>query len=270
MQRRIRDGVSLAFEESGDGAPPVVLVHGWTCDHTDLAPQFAHFRGRHRTVAVDLRGHGRSDKPQQAYSMALFAEDIAWLCAQLGLSRPVVVGHSLGGTVALELAARHPELPGAVVALDAPILVPAATGEMLAPLAEAFYSPEYAAAVQQFLRMTLGPIDDPARAEQILARAAATPRHVITGVWDALLQWDAAAAAAACTVPVLYIDAGSPNWDAGRFKELTPQLVTGATVGSGHWHELEVPDQVNAMIDRFLALIAADQPLAAVAANPGS
>lgn len=269
MQRRTRDGVSLAFAEAGQGAPPVILVHGWTCDHTDLAPQFEHFRRRHRTVAVDLRGHGQSDKPQQPYSLAVFADDLAWLCAQLDLSRPIIIGHSLGGSVALELAARHPDLPGAIVALDAPILVPAATGELLAPLAEAFHSPEYGTAVQQFLQMTLGPIDDPARSDQILARAADTPQHVVVGIWDALLQWDAAAAAAACTVPVLYIDAGSPNWDAGRFKELTPQLVTGATVGSGHWHQLEVPDQVNAMIDRFLALIAADQPLAGVAGSRG-
>ena len=53
---------------------------------------------------------------------------------------------------------------------------------------------------------------------------------------------------------MLYIDTGTPNADLQRFHELCPQLVTGKTVGSGHFLELEVPEQVNAMIDRFLAI----------------
>ncbi|MEJ7755036.1 MAG: alpha/beta fold hydrolase [Nocardioidaceae bacterium] len=66
-----------------------------------LAPQLAHFATRHRTVAVDLRGHGESDAPEQDYTIEGFASDVAWMSQQLGLERPVVVGHSLGGIVAL-------------------------------------------------------------------------------------------------------------------------------------------------------------------------
>ena len=63
-----------------------MLVHGWCCDHTYFAPQFEHFvkKGR-RVVAVDLRGHGRSDKPHQPYTMQAFADDIARMCERLGL-----------------------------------------------------------------------------------------------------------------------------------------------------------------------------------------
>ena len=50
--------------------------------------------------------------------MATFADDVAWLCNELGLTRPVVVGHSMGGGIALELSARYPDLPSAVVAVD--------------------------------------------------------------------------------------------------------------------------------------------------------
>ena len=89
--------------------------------HTYLDPQFKHFAGRgHRVVAVDLRGHGQSDKPHQRYTMQVFADDLAWMCDQRNLVRPVVVGHSMGGIVAFDLAARYPALPCAVVMLDAP------------------------------------------------------------------------------------------------------------------------------------------------------
>ena len=57
-------------------------------------------------LSSDLRGHGRSDVPHQDYTMAAFADDLAWPCTELELTKPVVVGHSMGGNVALKLAAR--------------------------------------------------------------------------------------------------------------------------------------------------------------------
>ena len=84
MRQLVLDGVALSYEEAGES--PVLLVHGWCCDHTYFAPQFEHFvkKGR-RVVAVDLRGHGRSDKPHQPYTMQVFADDIARMCERLGL-----------------------------------------------------------------------------------------------------------------------------------------------------------------------------------------
>ena len=61
MEHRARDGVKLAFDQIGSGSPPLVLVHGWTCNHGYFAPQREHFSKRHRVVSVDLRGHGQSD-----------------------------------------------------------------------------------------------------------------------------------------------------------------------------------------------------------------
>ena len=98
-----RDGVKLHYEEAGAGEPAIVLIHGWCCDRTYFAPQAAHFAPTRRCISVDLRGHGQSDKPEQEYSIAGFADDVAWLCAQLGVERPVVAGHSMGGLVALAM-----------------------------------------------------------------------------------------------------------------------------------------------------------------------
>jgi pimeloyl-ACP methyl ester carboxylesterase len=103
--------VYLFHEEVGHGDPPLLLVHGWCCDHTYFEPQARHFARHHRVVSVDLRGHGRSDEPRQSYAIESFADDLAWVCERLALARPVVVGHSMGGIVAFDLAARYPELP---------------------------------------------------------------------------------------------------------------------------------------------------------------
>lgn len=109
MPKLERDGVALAYDDAGSGTPPLLLVHGYACDRSAMERQSACFTTRHRVVNVDLRGHGESDKPDGVYSIPSFADDLAWLCRELGLYRPVVVGHSLGGMIALDLAARYPD-----------------------------------------------------------------------------------------------------------------------------------------------------------------
>jgi pimeloyl-ACP methyl ester carboxylesterase len=100
-----------------------VLIHDLGRDHTALRPQLEHFRGRHRVVALDLLGHGQSDNLAQPYTLTDFADDLAWLCYELGVYRPLAVGQGIGGMIAIELAARWPNLLAAVVALDAPIVL---------------------------------------------------------------------------------------------------------------------------------------------------
>jgi pimeloyl-ACP methyl ester carboxylesterase len=70
MQSLRRDGVNLFYEETAGGDPPILFVHGWCCDHRYFAPQFERYAERgHRVVAVDLQGHGQSDKPEGSYAM---------------------------------------------------------------------------------------------------------------------------------------------------------------------------------------------------------
>jgi pimeloyl-ACP methyl ester carboxylesterase len=108
--------------------------------------------------------------------------------------------------------------------------------------------------LRQFLELNFAPTDDPQRKARLVDQMASTPQQVGVSTWDGMFAWDSATATAACKVPVLYIDTGTPNADLQRFHELCPQLVIGKTVGSGHFLELEVPEQVNAMIDRFLVI----------------
>ena len=68
------------------------------------------------------------------------------------------------------------------------------------------------------------------------------------------MAWDGEAAARACRVPALHIAADEPINDAAALRALNPRIRTGQTVGAGHFNQLEVPEQVHAMIERFLAV----------------
>jgi len=251
MSHLVRDGVTLAYEEIGEGDPPLVFVHGVACHRGFWASQVQHFAGRHRVLAVDLRGHGESEAPEQSYPMAGFADDVAWLCAQLEIRRPVVVGHSLGGLVALELA--HPEHSAAIVLVDSVLLPAGDRGPQIRQLVSALRTPDAERVLRAYFASFFGPYDDPARKAWILDQAVRTSAYVTSSVWEeSLWDWDDAEALRRCQVPVLYLDAGTPNADLARAVELIPQLVIGRTVGSGHFSLLEVPEQVNAMLQRFL------------------
>jgi pimeloyl-ACP methyl ester carboxylesterase len=257
-----RDGVALYYEEAGSGGPPLVLVHGFAGELSHLAPQFDYFRRDRRVVAVDRRGHGRSDKPEQAYSIGAFADDLAWTCHELGLYRPVVVVHSQGG-LALELTARYPDLVGALVTLDAPFFPPPPMRAGFEQLADGLHSPHYRAALRGLAEAVVFiPTDDQARKSRLIDAMCALPQHVLAATWAAYLAHDEAAAAAACRVPLLCIGGAFPA-DLERLRGLCPQVVVGQVIGSGHFIQLEVPAQVNAMLERFLATVAVPDAVAA-------
>lgn len=122
LQRDIAaGGVRLRVIEHGTGSP-VVFLHGVFFDHSTWAGVVRLLSRRFRTVAPDLPGFGASEKPtatRYSYSVSAFTEAVADLYAGLELGRSAVVGHALGGAVALTLAARHPELVSRLVLVDA-------------------------------------------------------------------------------------------------------------------------------------------------------
>ena len=121
------------------------------------------------------------------------------------------------------------------------------------------WGPDFRAVARQLLRRALFlPTDDPARRARILDGMSAAPQHVMASAMEGLARYDSAAALSALTVPMLFIAANEtkPRSDVARLRALCSTLMLGQTVGSGHFLQLEVPDQVNAMLDRFLALVA--------------
>jgi pimeloyl-ACP methyl ester carboxylesterase len=254
MKSAERDGVRIAYEERGRGDAAFVFVHGWCCDHTFFAPQIEHFSREHRVIAPDQRGFGASDKPREAYTIEGFADDLAWLCDQLGVKRPVVVGHSLGGAVALAAAARYPDLPSAIVLCDPALFFPSSQSPRLAEFIEGLASPAYLDVAEHFVRTALfidG--DDVSLRERVVRDMLGTPQHVMHSAFENLQSFDEEAAARACRVPVLHIDAAVAFGERDRFEACCPQLRVAQTKSAGHFHQLLVPQEVNALIEAFVA-----------------
>lgn len=112
------DGVPIAFEVRGSGDPTIVLVHGWTNSRA-IWGEHPHTLARtHRTVALDLAGHGVSGDDRQDWTMDAFGDDVAAVVDELELQRVVLVGFSMGGAVVLEAAERLEDRVVGVVFVD--------------------------------------------------------------------------------------------------------------------------------------------------------
>ena len=107
-------GFRIYYEEHGDGFP-LLLINGLGSDHLEWLHQLPAFEERFRGIAFDNRGTGRTDVPPGPYTTAQMADDAASLLRDLGVRRAHVLGVSLGGMIAQEVALRHPELVDGLV-----------------------------------------------------------------------------------------------------------------------------------------------------------
>jgi pimeloyl-ACP methyl ester carboxylesterase len=109
------NGTQLAYVDIGDGPQTLVLIHGLGSYIPAWKKNIPELSKNYRVIAIDLPGYGRSDKPNAPYSMRYFVSKIHGLLGQLGVSQPVLVGHSMGGQIAMTYALMHPNEVHALV-----------------------------------------------------------------------------------------------------------------------------------------------------------
>ena len=124
------NGINLYYETHGTGRP-LILLHGGLMSGEMFGPVLPTLAAGHQLIVPDLQGHGRTADIDRPIDVRLMADDIAALIDHLGLQHPDVVGYSLGGGVALQLAIRHPEKVGRLVSASAGIRRDATYREIL-------------------------------------------------------------------------------------------------------------------------------------------
>ena len=153
----------------------------------------------------------------------------------------------------ISTAARHPELVGAIASLDSPSNIPGWHRRYHGPFDHLMtLDGPFREALLTFLGAAYLPTDDPSRVGDMPKWLAEVPDHVIVNSWQGMSAFDPAPVLAGVKCPYLFIDCGQPGLDLDLLRELCPQVVIGKTVGAGHQATKDVPDQINAMLRRFI------------------
>lgn len=203
---------------------------------------------------MDLRGHGRSDRPEGPFDFRTLTSDLAQVCKEAGLHGVVAVGHSLGGCLAVRLAAFRPDLVAAVVALDSRLLPPADLDLWLPGLRDRLRAEASPLAARAFFETMFDPEDDPAVKAWVLDRVASVPRDVLLSMVELYADPGYEQALRDLRCPLLAVSATRPRVEGRALRRVVPGVVLAQVACSGHFVTLEVPEQVNAMLERFLRI----------------
>lgn len=240
---------TLEVDDGGRGSLPVVFVHSLAGNTTHWTKELEHLRPSRRAVALDLRGHGRSEPPTNGdYSIAGMAGDIAAVVDTLGLQKFVLVGHSMGGGVSLIYAGTHSDRVAGLLLLD-PIgdgkqITDAEAKPLLAGL-----DTNYDATIREYWTGIAGP--NSGVRERQLADLQATPRKTVVSAFQDILRFDPDPALARYRGPMLSIVTpyNDQPFSLHRLGKGFPHRVVQ---GTGHWIQLDKPDDFNRMMDEFL------------------
>ena len=260
VQHLAVNGIELAYESVGSG-PPVLLLHGLGSGRASWRHQVAALAGSHRVVTVDLRGHGDSSRPREGHHIPQLAADVAALIQALRLAPVHVVGLSLGGMIAFQLAVDHPALVRSLVIVNSgPAVVPQNLRE----------------GVQLFTRLLLtwlvGPrglarpiarrvFPKPEQEElrrELMQQIARNPRGAYRRLTRAIVGWTVEDRLQRIRCPVLVVSGDRDYTPVERKQAYLPLLDDARLVviaDSGHATPVDQPERFNDQLIRFLSSI---------------
>ena len=195
------DGNRIHYMNYGKGDEAVVLVHGWTQNNDGWRDQIEEFAKRYHVIAIDLPGHGKSDKPQFrteavpkdqpgppfVYSMDLFASAVDAVLRDARVKRAVLVGHSMGTPVARQFYRKYPAKTLAIVVVDGS-LRPFGNKAMMDQMLAGFRGPNYRDAVDQMMAAISGPSLSKDVQMRIKTSSVNTPQHVLVSAMEGMFD----------------------------------------------------------------------------------
>jgi len=254
------DDVRLYYEEDGTGAP-LLFIHGLGSSTLDWFEQVDHFENAYRVLRMDLRGHGRSGKGEGPYHMAQFARDVAVLLRKLDAAPAHVVGLSMGGMVALQLAADAPRLVRSLVVTNS-----VADAELQTWADVWFYLSRRTAVQVLGMRQVGKRIADrlfvkPSQAalrRQFVERWAKNDKQAYLWSIDAIMGWSVWERLPRIPAPTLLVAAEhdyTPVSEKNRIVAEMPRAELAVVENARHALPVEKPEAFNEIVEGFLGRV---------------
>jgi len=251
------DGIPIAYTDQGEGDVAVLLIHGWSGSKNIWSANTDGIAAEHRVVAIDLAGHGESGSGRAGWPLADFAKDVRAVVDELGLEKVILVGHSMGGPIALDAAQLMPERVIGVIGIDTlnSVDTPLTPGHVA--VFTSALERDFQQTCQGFVRSNFPRGADPVQIDKVIADVCATSPEVAVTVMRQLPSWDMKAALSSVTVPIHCINSDGVPTDADANRQYDPDFQITIIPGVGHFMMVAQPTLFNQVllseIDRILA-----------------
>lgn len=246
------EGGKVRYLDIGDkkNKNALVFVHCWTCN-VDFWKDSVNAFSNYRVIAMDLPGHGQSDKPKIDYSIDYFARSVDAVLKNAGVKKAVLVGHSMGTPVIRKYYELYPSKTLGLVIVDGALLPFGDRAQI-----DKFFEPlfkDYKTGAATFIDGMLQPAD-PKVKPFIRSSMLATPDYVAQSAMKLMID-DSYATHGTISVPLLALMAPSPLWGVDlelRYKGLAPKLEFQAWIGVSHFLHMERPAEFNGQVKAFI------------------
>jgi pimeloyl-ACP methyl ester carboxylesterase len=247
------DGVPIHYSVQGKGEPALVFIHCWACNRSFWDNQVAEFSKTYRVVAIDLPGHGESGQGRKNWSVASYGDDVKTVVTKLDLKRVVLVGSSMGGSIALEATKRMPDRVVAIVPVDTLQNVEAKVPQEQLDAVFKQLRADYKNATTAFLNQIFFSPTTPAPVkERVINEAISRQPDVALPILKAVFSYDAAPVLRGVKVPIRAINSDRVPTNVEVNRKYAPQFDVVIIKGTGHYPMLEDPARFNQMLAEIL------------------
>jgi sigma-B regulation protein RsbQ len=244
------DNVHIDYRVWGSGEPAIVLVHGWASDANYWKAQIDALKSKYTVVAVNLAGHGASEKNRTDWSMGNYGEDVATVVRQIPNRQVILVGHSMGADVALEASRRIGDRVIGIIAVDSlksiglPAMRQRDIDQHLAP-----FRADFVGQTRKYVTESLFEKGaDPALVQKVAYDMSLEPPQVAIPSMQALLAMNFASVLPDIHVPVLAINSDLSPTDEVRIRKSLPGFKADVLEHTGHFLMMEVPQRFNPVL----------------------
>ena len=249
------DGVTIVYSAAGAGEPALVFIHGGLADRTFWDGQLREFASRHRTIALDLAGHGESGLDRKKWGIPEFGADVKAVVDAEKAKTVIIFGNSLGGPVAIEAALLRPGRVRGVVGVDTFQLIDfTITPEEVRERALMFEN-DYAGALKQMVAMLFHKDADPVIVADAERRMAGTSPVAAREMFLGMAGYDGGAAVRRLTAPLRAINGDLYPTDVAANRKLKPDFDAVIMKHMGHYPMLERPGEFNRLVAEMIAAL---------------
>lgn len=204
---RAADGVRVTYDVRGKGDTALVFIHGWAGDRSFWREQLDLFARRHRVVALDLGGHGDSEANRELWSMAVFGGDVQAVVEELDLNEVVLIGHSMGGMVALEAARLMPKRVVGIVGVETLHDAEFKYSKEMTQMAVQSFKANFQETMTSFVRSAFVEGADPNLVEWVVSKACSANQEAAVAIILEMTNLDIKKSFQAAKVPIRCINA---------------------------------------------------------------
>lgn len=246
------DGVEIAYSVYGKGETALIFVHGWGWDQSLWKGEISKFSAKYKVVTLDLAGHGLSGKNRKSFTIKAFSDDVVSVINTLKLTKVILVGHSMGGIINLEVYRQIKDKVVGIIGADTYQLFQKGENPKSAEDYLTTFKENYLASVREYVRTLFLDGTDTTFVERIVKRMQKLSPEIGMDIFRNIYQYNSLRAVSELQPRIISINGQKFRVKEAENTKLLPSFTVKLIPGAGHFLMIENPERFNELLQEAI------------------